>query len=185
MALTWEDHLLEWATVGCLTLVSVLAASHARRERVAGGRYVAFYLLLAVAAALCALEELSWGQRILGIESPDFFVRYNSQGETNLHNIMQRYFRVTTKQFVRWSLLIYGVALPLLAHAPPVGPSVNRLLALFRVRVPPLLLIGTFAVGVLAMFDVPTGQEEEVGEFLLSLGLALFMVMERTRFRST
>lgn len=34
-----------------------------------------------------ALEEVSYFQRVLGIASPDFFVRHNRQAETNLHNL--------------------------------------------------------------------------------------------------
>lgn len=32
-------------------------------------------------------EEISWGQRIIGIESGEFFKESNIQGETNLHNL--------------------------------------------------------------------------------------------------
>ena len=32
-------------------------------------------------------EEISWGQRILGIESGEYFKSRNIQGETNLHNL--------------------------------------------------------------------------------------------------
>ncbi|MCU7799827.1 MAG: hypothetical protein KZQ70_06705 [gamma proteobacterium symbiont of Lucinoma myriamae] len=33
-------------------------------------------------------EEISWGQRIFNVESSDFFVQNNAQGETNLHNLV-------------------------------------------------------------------------------------------------
>ncbi|MEN8265356.1 MAG: hypothetical protein ABFR82_18070 [Nitrospirota bacterium] len=32
-------------------------------------------------------EEVSWGQRIFNIESPEFFKKFNEQGETNIHNL--------------------------------------------------------------------------------------------------
>ena len=32
-------------------------------------------------------EEISWGQRILGIETPESLEGINDQGETNLHNL--------------------------------------------------------------------------------------------------
>jgi hypothetical protein len=35
-----------------------------------------------------AMEEISWGQRILGIESPGWFLKHNKQGEMNLHNLL-------------------------------------------------------------------------------------------------
>ena len=33
-------------------------------------------------------EEISWGQRIFNIETPQFFVENNLQSETNIHNLM-------------------------------------------------------------------------------------------------
>lgn len=45
-------------------------------------------------AALCflvAMEEISWGQRIFKIQSPEFFAQHNIQQETNLHNFLDRY----------------------------------------------------------------------------------------------
>lgn len=36
---------------------------------------------------LIGMEEISWGQRILKIESSEFFLENNMQGETNLHNL--------------------------------------------------------------------------------------------------
>ena len=36
---------------------------------------------------LVPLEEISWGQRIFGIDTPDFLVSRNLQKETNLHNL--------------------------------------------------------------------------------------------------
>ena len=33
-------------------------------------------------------EEISWGQRILNIESSEFFVKHNAQREINIHNLI-------------------------------------------------------------------------------------------------
>ena len=33
-------------------------------------------------------EEISWGQRIFNVETPDFFIENNLQSETNIHNLM-------------------------------------------------------------------------------------------------
>ncbi|MFL2886864.1 MAG: hypothetical protein ACJZ4H_02515 [Candidatus Pelagibacter sp.] len=33
------------------------------------------------------LEEISWGQHFINWESNNFFLKYNNQGETNIHNI--------------------------------------------------------------------------------------------------
>jgi hypothetical protein len=46
-----------------------------------------FYLLLSLFFLLAFLEEISWGQRILGIETPDLIAKVNRQNEINIHNL--------------------------------------------------------------------------------------------------
>jgi hypothetical protein len=45
------------------------------------------YLLLFLFFFVCAGEEISWGQRLLGLETPDSLSMINVQNEINLHNI--------------------------------------------------------------------------------------------------
>lgn len=45
------------------------------------------YGILAVGLLFIAIEEISWGQRILDIETPGFFDRHNTQNEISLHNL--------------------------------------------------------------------------------------------------
>lgn len=40
-----------------------------------------------VVFTVIAMEEISWGQRILLIQTPEWMVGMNRQGETNLHNL--------------------------------------------------------------------------------------------------
>lgn len=44
-------------------------------------------LLMGLLFSFICMEEISWGQRILDIESPEFFLENNVQDETNLHNL--------------------------------------------------------------------------------------------------
>lgn len=46
-----------------------------------------FYLLLAFIFFFVAMEEISWGQRIIGWETPDYLSDMNEQKETSIHNI--------------------------------------------------------------------------------------------------
>ena len=45
------------------------------------------YLAFAAVVMLAALEEISWGQRIFGIETPDTLMEINTQQEISLHNL--------------------------------------------------------------------------------------------------
>ena len=46
-----------------------------------------FYLLLSLFFLLGFLEEISWGQRIFGIETPAVIAKINRQKEINIHNL--------------------------------------------------------------------------------------------------
>jgi len=46
-----------------------------------------FYLLLGLAFLFVCLEEISWGQRIFGFETPEGIRQMNSQSEFNIHNL--------------------------------------------------------------------------------------------------
>jgi hypothetical protein len=46
-----------------------------------------FYLLCGLLFIFCAGEEISWGQRIFNIASPQYFYESNYQQEINFHNL--------------------------------------------------------------------------------------------------
>lgn len=46
-----------------------------------------FFLLLGLLFFFAFAEEISWGQRILGLDPPRFIKEHNLQGEINIHNL--------------------------------------------------------------------------------------------------
>jgi len=46
-----------------------------------------FFCLLAIFCFIACGEEISWGQRIFKLQTPELLMKINRQGETNLHNI--------------------------------------------------------------------------------------------------
>lgn len=87
-----EDQGVEYATFVAAALAAVLVVAAMTRQR--GWRRPG-YALLAVAAFALAMEEISWGQRILGISTPAFLAERNVQQEITLHNLFDsgRYYR--------------------------------------------------------------------------------------------
>ncbi len=85
-----EDGPIEWATAMLFAVAFVaglgaaLALFKSRRRWEA-----ALYLAFALVMFFCAGEEISWGQRILGFETPDALREINRQDEFTLHNIGQ------------------------------------------------------------------------------------------------
>lgn len=46
------------------------------------------YYLISAGGFLIGMEEISWGQKLIGFESSEFFQNYNSQEEITLHNLI-------------------------------------------------------------------------------------------------
>ena len=84
-----EDGIVEW-----LTVAGLLAGSFVCFFRFAKlyNKKSKWFLLVTLGLGLflffAAGEEISWGQRILGIKSPEYFQNNNTQHETNLHNLV-------------------------------------------------------------------------------------------------
>jgi hypothetical protein len=55
---------------------------------------------------LVCLEEISWGQRIFNISSPEWAQKFNSQDETNVHNICNEVFH--TKHCLQFVQIIFN-----------------------------------------------------------------------------
>lgn len=128
-ALVREDGPIEFLGAGCLLAGSVLLAmatiSMCRQD--VSRIMIASFVLVAVALFVAAGEEISWGQRILDIDTPRAIAAINVQGEINFHNLYgdedgQNVSQVLYKAF--WMVL--GVVLPVLALLPPFGPRVRR-----------------------------------------------------------
>jgi hypothetical protein len=91
-AMLWmldEDHPIETATALLFVVAAVMAAVLTRKlRRRSVARWVPkFYGVFAILHFLAALEEISWGQRLIGFETPAALRAINGQGETTLHNV--------------------------------------------------------------------------------------------------
>lgn len=60
-------------------------------------------------------EEISWGQRIFNVESSEYFLENNAQGETNLHNMVvdgKKINKIIFSQLLTVVLIIYLIITP-------------------------------------------------------------------------
>ena len=84
-----EDSLAEYATCLVYLLATALTIKIAWTHYQAEDRRAAWLLIImAFGYFVIAMEEISWFQRILDINSPAFFEQNNLQAETNLHNLL-------------------------------------------------------------------------------------------------
>jgi tetratricopeptide (TPR) repeat protein len=148
----------------------------ARRE--SGYRW--FCLLLAGAAFYTVMEEISWGQRLIGFESPAFFAEQNVQGETNLHNLLTGPVNAPLKVFIEFALAAaligYGLIYPLLLQA---GNSMAGRLNRLGVLPPPLYLWPLFVTAALFEVGWLKINEAEIAELLVGTALMLTLLHYR------
>lgn len=89
--LTKEDHLVEiCAPIGFLiaSIIFLLIGIHMFRTKTTHPLlHKLSYLALALIFFIAAGEEISWGQRILGIQTPQALDSVNAQHETTFHNL--------------------------------------------------------------------------------------------------
>ena len=84
-----EDGPIEWLTVIALALsFSVCVHRVVTLKAQKNWVFIGVWSFLALFTFFGAGEEISWGQRIFGIESSEWFKQNNAQAETNLHNLV-------------------------------------------------------------------------------------------------
>lgn len=85
-----EDGIIEYGSAICWLLAAVVLVPNIYK-RIRFNRKSSFsiipHVILLLFFIVCAGEEISWGQRILGITTPELLGKINVQNETNLHNI--------------------------------------------------------------------------------------------------
>lgn len=168
-----EDGPVEWLTAIFLFFAGIVFGIAAIKQAT---KFRIFYGVFALALILGALEEISWGQRIFEVESPDFFQKHSDQQEINIHNTFQELTEIKTKHLVGIFMLLYGFLVPYYYRKGKL--KLPKLLTDY-IPLPPEFLYIPFLIGALFMADMPTMKEEEVGEMLLSFCLLLFGLYQK------
>ena len=147
LRLTEEDHLYEWLTVVFFLGSSVLSLMLFLRKK------NLFFILFFVAFFFAAGEEISWGQRIIGFETPEKIKERNIQDEFTLHNL-EAFSRMNSERNLKSGFarllefnflfkagtLLYGIVLPFLVFH---FRAIRNLTKWMKLPVPPIT-IGVF-----------------------------------------
>lgn len=88
ISLNKEDHLIENTQFIFLLLACLFSGATSRQLFKSKNKvWAILYALATLAIFIIAGEEISWGQRIFGIVTPEYLANQNSQGEINVHNL--------------------------------------------------------------------------------------------------
>jgi hypothetical protein len=142
-----EDRIVEWAQVGLYLGTAGLAVVIAW-DRVRRGYRVqaATWVLAALFALVIVGEEIAWGQRLLGLETPEVLAEVNKQDEITFHNIGETLTAFNVALFVGSVYAIGAEAVDRRWHPFRGVPDGDRL------YVPPFFLSGLF--GVMAAYRI-------------------------------
>lgn len=202
--LVWkEDSIVEYLTAifyffSCLISYSISVYFYKNKFKL----YSLPYFILTVCFFFIAMEEISWGQRLLGIGTPEEFYKYTDfQKEINFHNL--KIFPIHTLPIV---VSLYGGLARFLIPKSVIRnyrPIVNYF-------TPDYYLVFYFLiVGILYLYIYPLGSlivsllgghseveyrifglgkehfirthDQEPAEFLLSVGFLLFVLINKYR----
>ncbi len=129
-----EDHFFEWTTSLCFLFCSLISFKLFFQKK------NMIFLLMSAVFFFGFGEEISWGQRILGFETPGSLYDINRQKEFNMHNIATWEINFLFKSFT----LAFGIILPLsVFHVDFLGNLARKL----KIPVPPV------SIGMFFLFD--------------------------------
>ena len=177
-----EDGFVEWCTV--LVLLCAMTVCAKRFWTLRRARPPVFLIVTALLTLMClfgAGEEISWGQRIFGLETPDYLKERNAQGELGLHNLVVE----VDGERIKINKLVFGtgLALALLIYlfvATPLyrrQPSVRRFFNAIAAPMPRnYQIIGYLLVVATVELLVDSSKRGEMTEFAGSIMFALNVI---------
>jgi len=184
---TYEDMYGEWGQAYFFLLTFIFAGLNVITPDT--GRFRLFFALLALVGLYTFMEEISWGQRLIGFNTPDFFAEHSYQDEANLHNLLtgpvESWTKTSLTYVISLGMLVYGVLFPLLLKA-------QWRLALWADQwgcpAPPLGLMPAFLFAAIFEAEFFSFNEAEVAELLVAMGMSFtslhFWLSKHTQWQS-
>lgn len=168
-SLSAQGGLLEWATFVGLCLISfgyfyrVRVLRHFRDQK-----FLTMLFILGVFFTVCALEEVSWGQRVFGWVSHEVFrTKSGVLLETNFQNflIALGMKHQTWNTFLRVILFIYLVVVPFVYMK---STNFKRIWDDYALPVPKATHIIVFAILLVLTILIPSSSNVQFAEFCLT-----------------
>ena len=185
-----EDGIVEYASSLSWLAAASCALTALSLDTRQFGRKLAFYLPLIALCVFCGGEEISWGQRLLHYQTPDWMAS-NKQHEINLHDIGS--ISVTENAFFVFTTLCCLAGPWLLARAPAwrvylrrlnapiVDPVVARVYGIgLAAWVVVGVRFGTLGFSPLSLWGYYTQMDDEIWEFYAALGFLALAALDLT-----
>lgn len=185
-----EDGITEYLQVAFYLASLLMALLVTRRQWRSSNRVIAvLYGIFSLGLFFLTGEEISWGQRLFGWETPSEIAAINEQAETNLHNLQGM------TDLFKWVQLLVGMYGTLLPLGVLVWVKSERLKRLAAQLVPHPVLIPYFALLFVwklyrnlwpdpEQFKYFLAKYNEIMELPLAMGFFFFLVYQIRRNES-
>jgi hypothetical protein len=137
--------------------------------------WILTWTLLAFLFFFAAGDEISWGQRIFGIQSGEFFQNHNLQGETNLHNLVVSGKNLNIVIFSRFMFLVLFIYFVLSRLLVWKIPFIRMLVNKFQVPLPRIQHIILMLASTLFILLINIVRQSELHE--LSFAFIFFLIL--------
>jgi hypothetical protein len=107
-----EDRIIEWLTFSFFCAASILSFLILVYRNTMAKLAIWYFIFMGIFLLVCAGEEISWGQRILGFETPQNIEVINEQKEFNLHNLEMKY--IHPHGIFSFIMSLYGIVFPII-----------------------------------------------------------------------
>lgn len=118
-----------------------------------------FFGFAALASLVIAMEEIAWGQHLLGFATPEGLFEQNRQGETTLHNLGELQGRSD------WMRLAFGIA-------AVVGLFFSGIPELRAISIPRVLTVWAVSIAAIAAIDAANDMVAIHPDFDLAVNIA-------------
>lgn len=172
-----EDGIYENLTAIVMLIISLLCVYKLVTDNSKTKYQRGFLILLAVLSFFGFGEEISWGQRIFDIETTGYLAENNLQGETNLHNLKIKGFKVNKVVFSLGLGVVIFVYFFVLYFLYNKKNWVTSIVDRFGIHVPKLAHSGLFLVAIAIVMTIPHGKKWELIEVVFVL-LYLLVVLD-------
>jgi hypothetical protein len=160
-----EDHFAEYATSVSFGLAGLvlLVLSFISGPGIRG----AVWLIIGVVLLFIAAEEISWGQRIFYIATPEIIAEHNVQNEVTLHNLaIFNSINSVLHETVAYLLIMHLIFSQLVLT---YFPRVESIFTNIGVPLIPLRLVPVFLMAPFFWIFTPTVRAQEIGELFLGV----------------
>lgn len=174
MQYTVEDGLVEWLTViGLLLGTAICIYRFVKLRRKRNLIFLLLTLLVGILLFAVAGEEVSWGQRIFGIRSSEFFQKNNTQSETNFHNMVVDGVKINKLIFTFGLIAALGIFLIVLPIVYRRNEKIRHWADNWGILIPRSYQIIAFVL----LFAVTASMRHEKNSELLECGASLLFFL--------